>query len=213
MPTTASSRSPTSASGGRSETGLPVPLAGSAPGPTSTSDVDAAEAAIRASVEYAFAHPEASRDYVRAHSQEMSDEVCDQHIALYVNEFSVDLGDEGYGGDRAAAPALPRLACMPAPSSFPPFARRSAATAAGSPRCGRTISRRSAIAAAVERAGVPAGEIEDVWFGCANQAGEDNRNVARMAALLAGLPDSVAGVTVNRLCASGLSAVVGAATR
>jgi 3-oxoadipyl-CoA thiolase len=68
----------------------------------------------------------------------------------------------------------------------------------------------SAIAAAVDRAGVPAGEIEDVWFGCANQAGEDNRNVARMAALLAGLPQDVAGVTVNRLCASGLSAVVGA---
>jgi 3-oxoadipyl-CoA thiolase len=66
------------------------------------------------------------------------------------------------------------------------------------------------IAEAVERAGVPAGEIEDVWFGAANQAGEDNRNVARMAALLAGLPDSVAGVTVNRLCASGLAAVVGA---
>jgi 3-oxoadipyl-CoA thiolase len=68
----------------------------------------------------------------------------------------------------------------------------------------------TAIAAAVERAGVRPGEIEDVWFGCANQAGEDNRNVARMAALLAGLPESVAGVTVNRLCASGLSAVVGA---
>jgi 3-oxoadipyl-CoA thiolase len=63
---------------------------------------------------------------------------------------------------------------------------------------------------AVERAGVPAGEIEDVHFGCANQAGEDNRNVARMAALLAGLPQEVAGVTVNRLCASGLSAVVSA---
>jgi 3-oxoadipyl-CoA thiolase len=63
---------------------------------------------------------------------------------------------------------------------------------------------------AVQRSGVPAGDIEDVWFGCANQAGEDNRNVARMAALLAGLPDSVAGVTVNRLCASGLAAVVGA---
>jgi 3-oxoadipyl-CoA thiolase len=62
----------------------------------------------------------------------------------------------------------------------------------------------------VARAGVPAGEIEDVWFGAANQAGEDNRNVARMAALLAGLPESVAGVTVNRLCASGLAAVVGA---
>jgi 3-oxoadipyl-CoA thiolase len=62
----------------------------------------------------------------------------------------------------------------------------------------------------VDRAGVPADEIEDVWFGCANQAGEDNRNVARMAALLAGLPESVAGVTVNRLCASGLTAIVGA---
>src|SRR6476660_9416122 len=63
---------------------------------------------------------------------------------------------------------------------------------------------------AVDRSGVPDGDIEDVWFGAANQSGEDNRNVARMAALLAGLPDSVAGVTVNRLCASGLSAVVGA---
>jgi 3-oxoadipyl-CoA thiolase len=66
------------------------------------------------------------------------------------------------------------------------------------------------IGAAVEHADVPAGEIEDVYFGCANQAGEDNRNVARMAALLAGLPESVAGVTLNRLCASGLSAVVSA---
>ncbi|MGB2874059.1 MAG: acetyl-CoA C-acyltransferase [Gaiellaceae bacterium] len=66
------------------------------------------------------------------------------------------------------------------------------------------------IMTAVERAGVPAGEIEDVYFGAANQAGEDNRNVARMASLLAGLPDSVAGVTVNRLCASGLSAVISA---
>ena len=64
---------------------------------------------------------------------------------------------------------------------------------------------------AVERAGVPSAEIEDVYFGAANQAGEDNRDVARMAALLAGLPQSVAGVTVNRLCASGLSAVIGAA--
>jgi acetyl-CoA C-acetyltransferase len=68
----------------------------------------------------------------------------------------------------------------------------------------------TAIAAAVERAGIETGDIEDVWFGCANQAGEDNRNVARMGALLAGLPESVAGVTVNRLCASGLAAVVGA---
>src|SRR2546421_9978318 len=67
-----------------------------------------------------------------------------------------------------------------------------------------------AIREAVERAGVDSTEIEDVYFGCANQAGEDNRNVARMASLLAGLPESVPGVTVNRLCASGLSAIVSA---
>jgi 3-oxoadipyl-CoA thiolase len=67
-----------------------------------------------------------------------------------------------------------------------------------------------AIAAAVERAGVDGAAVDDVYLGCANQAGEDNRNVARMAALLAGLPDSVPGVTLNRLCASGLSAVVSA---
>ena len=67
-----------------------------------------------------------------------------------------------------------------------------------------------AIAAAVERAGVDKSAVDDVYFGCANQAGEDNRNVARMGALLGGLPDSVAGVTLNRLCASGLSAVVSA---
>jgi 3-oxoadipyl-CoA thiolase len=53
--------------------------------------------------------------------------------------------------------------------------------------------------------------IDEVYFGCANQAGEDNRNVARMALLLAGLPDSIPGMTVNRLCASGLDAVGGAA--
>jgi 3-oxoadipyl-CoA thiolase len=54
-------------------------------------------------------------------------------------------------------------------------------------------------------------QIDEVYFGCANQAGEDNRNVARMALLLAGLPDSTPGITVNRLCASGLNAVGGAA--
>ncbi len=63
------------------------------------------------------------------------------------------------------------------------------------------------IAAAVDRAGIDADEIEEVYLGCANQAGEDNRNVARMALLLAGLPETVAGVTINRLCASGLTAV------
>ena len=78
------------------QTGLPVPLAGIC----ARSDLDdttsaAAERAIRASVQYAFDHPEASRSYVRAHAQEMSDAVCDAHIALYVSAFSLDVGDEG----------------------------------------------------------------------------------------------------------------------
>ena len=59
--------------------------------------------------------------------------------------------------------------------------------------------------------GLDPAAIEEVWMGCANQAGEDNRNVARMALLLAGLPDSVPGATVNRLCGSGLEAVAAAA--
>jgi 3-oxoadipyl-CoA thiolase len=67
------------------------------------------------------------------------------------------------------------------------------------------------ISAIVERTGVDPAEIVDVYFGAANQSGEDNRDVARMAALLAGLPDSVPGATVNRLCASGLEAVNAAA--
>jgi 3-oxoadipyl-CoA thiolase len=60
-------------------------------------------------------------------------------------------------------------------------------------------------------AGLDAGAIEEIWLGCANQAGEDNRNVARMASLLAGYPERVPGVTVNRLCASGMEAVISAA--
>lgn len=68
-----------------------------------------------------------------------------------------------------------------------------------------------ALAALMERTGVPAEEVEDVYFGCANQAGEDNRDVARMSLLLAGFPDTVAGATVNRLCGSGLEAVASAA--
>lgn len=78
------------------ETGLPVPLAGIC----ARADLDddtraAAEAAIRSSVQYAFDHPGASLEYVRAHAQEMSDEVCAQHIALYVNSHSLDIGDAG----------------------------------------------------------------------------------------------------------------------
>ncbi len=60
---------------------------------------------------------------------------------------------------------------------------------------------------ALARAGVEPDDVEEVYMGCANQAGEDNRNVARMATLLAGLPHHVAGVTFNRLCASGLNAI------
>ncbi|WP_313477560.1 acetyl-CoA C-acyltransferase [Microbacterium sp.] len=63
------------------------------------------------------------------------------------------------------------------------------------------------VAEAVSRAGVPADAIDEVILGAANQAGEDNRNVARMAVLLAGLPDSIPGFTVNRLCASGMTAI------
>jgi acetyl-CoA acetyltransferase family protein len=67
------------------------------------------------------------------------------------------------------------------------------------------------IAEAVRRAAIPADAVDEVILGAANQAGEDNRNVARMALLLAGLPDTVPGFTVNRLCASGLTAVASAA--
>ena len=67
------------------------------------------------------------------------------------------------------------------------------------------------IAALVARTKIPAERIDDVVLGCANQAGEDNRNVARMAALLAGLPVSVPGITVNRLCGSGMQAIADAA--
>ncbi|TFD62432.1 acetyl-CoA C-acyltransferase [Cryobacterium sp. Hh38] len=67
------------------------------------------------------------------------------------------------------------------------------------------------VAEAVRRAGIDPALIDDIIFGAATQAGEDNRNVARMAPLLAGLPDHVPGITVNRLCASGLSAITMAA--
>ena len=67
-----------------------------------------------------------------------------------------------------------------------------------------------AIRGLLQRGGLPADKVDDVILGCANQAGEDNRNVARMAGLLAGLPVEIPGQTVNRLCGSGLQAVVSA---
>ena len=150
----------------------------------------------------------------------------DRFVAMYVNDLSVDMGDEGrravdellhssgtsslgghgqegWAGIHSPGPARPLRDWRAARSSSPRSARLSAATAARSRAYARTTSppsrsrRRSSAPASTRR------EIEDVYFGCANQAGEDNRNVARMAALLAGLPESVAGVTLNRLCASG----------
>jgi 1,4-dihydroxy-6-naphthoate synthase len=78
------------------ETGLPVPLAGiCARRDLDEGTVGELERAIRASVQHGFDHPEESRSYVRAHSQEMSDAVCDAHIRLYVNAHSLDIGPEG----------------------------------------------------------------------------------------------------------------------
>ena len=88
------------------ETGLPVPLAGIC----ARADLDPGliadvERSIRASVQYAFDHPEDSRAYVRAHAQEMADQVCDAHIRLYVNKLSLDIGGEGMRAiERLVAP-------------------------------------------------------------------------------------------------------------
>jgi 5,8-dihydroxy-2-naphthoate synthase len=87
------------------ETGLPVPLAGI----YARADVDPepVERALRASVEYAFAHPEASREYVREHSHELSEDVCRAHIDLYVNSYSIDLGEPGLAAiERLASASL-----------------------------------------------------------------------------------------------------------
>lgn len=78
------------------DTSMPVPLAGiCARKDLSPELTTAAERAIRESVRFAFDHPEASREYVQQHAQEMSAEVCAQHIALYVNSYSLDIGDAG----------------------------------------------------------------------------------------------------------------------
>ena len=148
---------------------------------------------------------------------------ADRFVGMYVNELTCDYGDEGRKAVEELLAAATRSARFP---SRPPRLRFLSARAVVLSAVRTPVGRYGgglagvrpddlaaiAVAAAVERAGVEPAEIEDVYLGCANQAGEDNRNVARMA-LLAGLPDSVAGVTVNRLCASGLSAVVGACTR
>ena len=95
-------------------------------------------------------------------------------------------------------------ACFVVDGVRTPFGRHGGALATARPDDLGAI----AIAALVARTGVEARAIDDVILGCANQAGEDNRNVARMSALLAGLPTSVPGITVNRLCGSGLAAII-----
>ena len=95
-----------------SETGMPVPLAAICARDDVGAELrSAAEDAIRRSVEHAFAYPLDSLAYVRAHSQELSDEVCRRHIDLYVNEFTRDLGDDGLA---AVAALLSRAAEAPA---------------------------------------------------------------------------------------------------
>ena len=85
-------------------TGLPLPLGGIAVRRTLGRDTQASiDRAIRASVEHARAHPEATADYVQAHAQEMDPVVCQQHIDLYVNDFSLDYGAEGEDGHPAVA--------------------------------------------------------------------------------------------------------------
>jgi 1,4-dihydroxy-6-naphthoate synthase len=96
-------------------TGLPLPLGViCASRALPAARIDAIESALRASVKAAFADPSASRDFVRAHAQEMTDDVCAQHIALYVGDFSADLGDEG----RAAIEQLLARADPNAPSPW-----------------------------------------------------------------------------------------------
>lgn len=100
-------------------TGLPIPLGGIlARRSLGREVIHAVENSINASVRYAFAHPDEARAYIRAHAQELDDTVIDQHIALYVNHFSLDLGEEGLAAvhellDRAAAAGI-----IP-PSSLP----------------------------------------------------------------------------------------------
>ncbi|MBG9734838.1 1,4-dihydroxy-6-naphthoate synthase [Paenibacillus alvei] len=94
------------------DTGLPIPLGAIIA--RRTLDVDALAGWARASVEYAWAHPEASREYVLAHAQEMSPEVTDAHINLYVNEFTRDLGEDGYAAVEALLGRAAKEGLVPA---------------------------------------------------------------------------------------------------
>ena len=104
------------------ETGLPIPLGGIlARRSLGTETIAVLESALRQSVDYAFAHPAAARAYIKAHAQELDDTVIDQHIALYVNDFSRDLGELG---ERAVVTLLARAEArgLIPPSDLPLFA-------------------------------------------------------------------------------------------
>lgn len=94
------------------DTGLPIPLGAIIA--RRTLDVNAIADWARASVEYAWAHPEASREYVLAHAQEMSPEVTDAHINLYVNEFTRNLGEDGYAAVEALLGRAAKEGLVPA---------------------------------------------------------------------------------------------------
>ena len=98
------------------ETGLPIPLGAIVA--RRTLDLPAITSAIRASVQHALAHPSASAGFVAEHAQEMDPDVCRQHIALYVNEFTVDLGDEGMAAVEGAAEAGSRSRTGPEASAL-----------------------------------------------------------------------------------------------
>ena len=100
-------------------TGLPIPLGGILARRTLGREViEEVERAINASVRYAFAHPEEARAYIRAHAQELDDAVIDQHIALYVNHFSLDLGEEGFAAVHELLNRATAAGIIP-PSSLP----------------------------------------------------------------------------------------------
>lgn len=96
-----------------SDTGLPIPL-GAIIAKRGSVDAGAVAAWVRSSVQYAWAHPEASRDYVLEHAQEMDSAVADSHIDLYVNEFTADLGEDGYAAIRSLLTRAAREGLVPA---------------------------------------------------------------------------------------------------
>lgn len=103
------------------ETGLPIPLGGiAAARDLPKADIESVEAAISQSVRHAFAHPEDSRDYIRSHAVELAEEVITSHIGLYVNDFSIDLGDEGVAAVEALMERAEKSGLIPT-SEYPLF--------------------------------------------------------------------------------------------